>query len=317
VRIAFLLQRVQPNDPTPNINPVMDEVIARLGARGVHVDLLVPENTCVELEEVRPLYDLYVLKSKTPLARSLAGALAMAGARTVNSVESCNVVRDKILCTALLAARGVPVPPSWATGEAARLLPLLREGPLWVKPHRGSKGRGVVRLDRPAELELLQPSSDPCGLPLPFFAQVEVPSEAGDLKVYVVGERAWAFTKPWPVRTVEDKNGRQAFLPPAIEAAALTCGRALGLEIYGVDFVLHGDTFWVVDVNALPGFRGPAEGPACIAEYIYQRALRPDGRGLVWHGHLTPFTRTPGTLLPRLKDGAEPPARPGKARVSA
>jgi ribosomal protein S6--L-glutamate ligase len=315
MRIAFLLQRTQPNDPTPRINPVTDEVIACLRARGVHVDLLVPENDPVVLGEFQSLHDLYVLKSKTPLALSLAGALAMAGAITLNTVESCNLARDKIVCTALLAWRGVPVPPSWATGQPSKL-PHLWEGPLWIKPQRGSKGRGVVRVESPAELGLLKPLWDPFGLPLPLFAQAEVPFEGDVLKVYVVGDRAWAVSKPWPVRTLEDKNGRRAFLPPDIEAAAIACGHALGLEIYGVDVLVRGDAFYVVDVNAFPGFRGPPEGPACIADYIYERAyeraMRFDGRGPHRLQHVTSLTGGPFTPLPWLVDRAEPRAEATK-----
>jgi ribosomal protein S6--L-glutamate ligase len=318
VRIAFLLQRAQPDDPTPRINPVTDEVIARLRARGVQVDLVVPENGCLVLDDIRPHCDLYVLKSKTPLALSLAGALALAGAETVNTVESCNLVRDKMVYTAVLAARGVPVPPSWATGHPAKLLPLVQEGPLWLKPQRGSKGKGVIRVDSPAGLGLLPMRADPCGLPLPLFAQEEVPSEGGDLKVYVVGDRAWGLTKPWPVRTVADKYGKQTTLPPAIEAAARACGRALGLEIYGVDFLVRGDSFFMVDVNAFPGFRGPEEGPACIADYIYERALRPGGRGREDRSeYLTLSTDGQYTPFPGLVDSAAQPARLGNVGVSA
>jgi ribosomal protein S6--L-glutamate ligase len=318
VRIAFLLQRAQPDDPTPRINPVTDEVIARLRARGVQVDLVVPENGCLVLDDIQPQYDLYVLKSKTPLALSLAGALAMAGAETVNTVESCNLVRDKMVYTAVLAARGVPVPPSWATGHPAMLLPLVQEGPLWVKPQRGSKGKGVIRVASPAQLGLLPMRADPCGLPLPLFAQEEVPSEGDDMKVYVVGDRAWALTKPWPVRTVADKYGRRTFLPPAIEAAARACGQVLGLEIFGVDFLVQGDSFFVVDVNAFPGFRGPEEGPACIADYIYERALRPGGRGVADRPeYLTLSADGQHTPLPGLVASAEQPVRLGNVRVPA
>ncbi|HEV8634783.1 MAG TPA: hypothetical protein VG370_11165 [Chloroflexota bacterium] len=278
MRIAFLLERTQPDNPAPRINPVTGDVIAHLRERGVQADLIVPENGCVEISDGRPRHDLYVLKSKTPLALSLARALAMAGARIVNTVEACTLVRDKIACTAVLAARGVPVPPSWATGQATSLLSLLDEGPLWMKPQRGSKGRGVLRVESPVGLAPFQTHLDQCGLPLPLFAQREVPSDGGVLKVYVVGDRAWAVAKPWPARTVEDKLGRPASLPPAVEAAALACGRVLGLEIYGVDFLVDGGQFAAVDVNAWPGFRGPADAPTCIAAYLYERARRPAGR---------------------------------------
>jgi len=281
MRVAIFLEPEDPVNPgasVGHINPVTAEVIAHLEERGARVDLVVPEASCFDVAAIRPEHDLYVLKSKTPLALSVAGVLAMAGAAVVNTVESCELIRDKVATTALLARAGVPVPPSWATGDAALLQPLLEEGPMWVKPKQGSKGRGVRRLADPAELAAFlqtdQPSADASGLPLPVFAQREVPSNGRDLKTYVVADSVWAIAKPWPIRTIEDKYGVPAPLPPDIRAAALACGRTLGLEIYGVDFLVADARFFVVDVNAIPGFRGPEEGPRRIASYLYARALR-------------------------------------------
>src|SRR5918992_5263332 len=96
MRVAFLLQPTGPDDLRPRINPVTGEVIARLQERGVRVDTAVPEDGAVDLADVRPAHDLYVLKSKTPLALSLGGALSVAGASVLNSVRSCGLVRDKI-----------------------------------------------------------------------------------------------------------------------------------------------------------------------------------------------------------------------------
>ena len=216
-----------------------------------------------------------MLKAKTPLTLSLAGALALGGAAVVNSVRSCTLARDKIAATAVLAGYGVPVPPSWATGRATRLLPLLEDGPLWLKPHRGSRGVGVRRVDNPAGLDLPDVQTDAFGLPLPLFAQREVPSGGHDLKVYVVGHRLWAITRRFPARSAQDKIGTPAVLAPEVRRAALACGRALGLELYGVDVLVAGDRFFVVDVNAFPGYKGVEEAPRQLAAYLHARAQQP------------------------------------------
>ena len=276
MRISILLQPSEDDPSIPRVNPVTGEVIARLRERGARVDMTLPESEPLRVADVRPGHDLYVLKSKTPLSLGLAGVLTLAGARVVNGFRASSLARDKIATTSILAAAGVPQPPSWATGRSAALLPLLADGPLWVKPPRGSKGRGVRRLTDPAELGEAEPLTDPSGLPLPLFAQRDVGASGRDVKVYVVGERAWAVAKPWPVRSVQDKTGTPVPLPPDIRAAALACGRALGLELFGVDFVVAGDRFFVVDVNAFPGFRGAADLPRALAGYIYERALGRD-----------------------------------------
>ena len=274
MRIAFVLRQSAPD--VPSVSVVTAEIIACLRERGVWVDLVVPEDGPLDLAEIRPTHDLYVLKSKTPLALSLAGALTAAGARVVNTVRSCHLTRDKITATAVLAASGVPVPASWTTGRATLLRPLLEEAPLWVKPQRGSQGRGVRRLRGLTDLDDCEVPTDPYGLPLPLFAQREVSSDSQDLKVYVVGDELWALAKPFPARTAQDKMGTPAHLPPDIRTAALVCGEVLGLELYGVDFLVAGDRFFAVDVNAFPGYKGAVEASRYLAAYLYERALRPD-----------------------------------------
>ena len=273
MRIALFLQQPSP-EAGPRINPVTEEVIGRLRRRGARVDLLVAEEHVFDLADLRPSHDLYVLKSKSPLTLSVAAVLAAAGASVVNSVAACALTRDKIAVTAGVSAAGVPVPPSWATAEPARLGPLAATGPLWLKPLAGSKGHGVRRVAEPADLGSERVRWNAIGQPLPLFVQREMPGTGTDLKVYVVGERAWAVAKAWPTRTDAEKTGMPAALPAPVREAALRSGEALGLEVYGVDFLVTGEQFWAVDVNAFPGSRGVPELPRCLADYLYTRARR-------------------------------------------
>lgn len=287
MRIAILLQGRKQGDHAPHTSAVTEAIIEELRGRGALVDLLVPEARVWDLSDIRPEYDLYVLKSKTPLTMSLAGALTMSGAVIVNSYRSTILTKDKVASTAVLAAAGVPVPPSWTTGRPELLCPLLDSGALWIKPPGGSRGRGVHRVHIPDELSAADAPEDKWGLPLPLFAQRDVGTSGRDLKVYVVGDAMWAITRPWPAVTMEDKLGRPADIPPRVRDIALTCGRALGLELYGVDFLLSGDQSWVVDVNALPGFKGPVEAPAAIADYLYERTRMHSGRAVKAHSQLS------------------------------
>lgn len=266
MRMAFLVQRSDLDDP------VAADVIADLKGKGVRADLVLLEEERFDLSDLKPAYDLYVLRSKTPLTLSFAGALTIAGAEVANTVRACSLVRDKIASLPLLAASGAPVPPSWATGGIDLLRPLFEEGSLWLKPPGGSRGRGVRRLTRASDLDGLEESKDPYGLPLPLFAQREVSSDGLDYKVYVVGETLWAIARPYPARTLEEKRGRPISPSPEVRKAALACGRALGLEFYGVDFLVDRDRFHVVDINAFPGYKGVAEAPSYLAVYLYERA---------------------------------------------
>jgi ribosomal protein S6--L-glutamate ligase len=272
MRVAMLLQPSAPESAEPSLSTVTQDIIRRLRARGAEVDVLVPEGESIDLGVFRPQHDLYVLKSKSPLSLALASAAADRGALVLNDPEASALARDKIASTAILAAAGLPVPPSWATGSPHLLADLLSDAPLWLKPPRGSQGEGVRRIVSRRDPSFDRPSLDVYGLPLPVFAQREVPTSGSDLKVYMVGGRVWALLRPFPARTPEEKLG-QAIEPPAsIATAALECGRALGLEIFGVDFLVSDGMFFVVDLNAFPGFKGASGAPEAIANHLYERA---------------------------------------------
>ena len=270
-RIAILLQC--DNDlATPRLSPLTTAIATLVKAQGVSVDLLAFGNDAIDIRKISPHYNLYVLKEKTAFNLSLAGALALAGAKIINSARSSQLARDKIAATALVAACGVPVPASWATGKPQALTAVAEYGPLWLKSPGGSRGAGVRRIADPYALQHEAEPADRYGLPMPFFAQREVPGDGEDLKVYVVGQKVWGLRRRFPAVTLEQKMGKQVLVPPTIKEAALACGSALGLELYGVDFLVSGSRFYVVDVNAFPGYKGIAEAPCAIAEYIYRSA---------------------------------------------
>jgi ribosomal protein S6--L-glutamate ligase len=150
-----------------------------------------------------------------------------------------------------------------------RLGPIINGHGLWVKDRGGSKGRGVNKI---TTVEGIEDPADPFGLPLPLYAQRNVPGSGRDLKIYVVGEQQWAITRPWPAVTVEDKLGLPAEIAREIRDLAFACGDAMGLEIFGVDFLIDGATCHIVDVNAFPGFKGIDAAPLAIAQHVAKRA---------------------------------------------
>lgn len=267
VRIAFFLDKDPSGEPGPWINPAVEEVLSHLGGMGAEVECIVPEHRSWDLSNLMPAHDLYILRSKTPLSISIAGALTQSGASVLNTYRSTNLARDKVASTAILAAAGVPVPPSYTTGRAALFLPLLERETLWVKPYRGSRGMGIRRLSRPEPPDVPEECLDPYGLPLPFFVQEEFPSGPEVIKTYVVGDRVWAAERS------PDKTRRPFPLPDGVRRAALMCGAALGLELYGVDFLLSGDRFAAVDINPFPQYKGVPEAPKALADHICRRAL--------------------------------------------
>jgi len=259
MRIALLMVK----HPPERKSPIMPEVIELLRARGAQVEVMFPDESLTELGRVRVEHDLYVLKSGTDRALSLAGALHAQGAVILNPYPATAALRDKVVATRVLQAAGVPVPETWVARDAAELLPLLAGGALVVKPYRGSQGRGVVVV-RTADELLALPAQESL-----LFAQRHHAPDGPDCKLYCVGGRVFGVRRIWPPRTYEDKLGQPFAVNSDLEEIALACGAAFGVRIFGVDVVMSGGRPYVVDMQAFPGFKGVPDAAALLSEEIW------------------------------------------------
>jgi len=148
MRVTFLLERGSP----PRMNPIVAEAASRLTDRGLAVSLRFPEDEVVRIDQPAVDSDLYLLKSNTSLAFTLATVLDHLGARLVNSYAASLACRDKLLAAARLEAAGIPAPRSLVAGQPSQMAEQLAAGPLIFKPYRGAFGRGVAVADSPAAL---------------------------------------------------------------------------------------------------------------------------------------------------------------------
>jgi ribosomal protein S6--L-glutamate ligase len=269
MHIALLLQPSPVDRRSPVVSPLTAGIVARLQRSGVDVDLVVPEAEALDRREPSPRHDLYVLRSQTAPALRWAAALAKGGAPVINTAQATALARDKVATAIMLSAAGVPVSPSWTTGRARLLFPPPAAGALSLEPPTGRDGIGAHRVSDIATLDVAEELTDAHGLPLSLFVQREAPANGVHLKVYAIAGDFWAMTRSFPARTVLDKLGTPALLTPEIHAAVARCGRVLGLELYGVDVLVTGNRFVVVDVDAFPGYKGVAEAPEALAAYLH------------------------------------------------
>src|SRR2546423_14462414 len=121
----------------------MAEVFRRLTARGVRVESGIAENTLIRTDDLAPGYDLYLLKSYSELALSLAGVLHVAGARLLNPYPNGALARNKIVASRLLGAAGVPAPTTWGTDDFSPLQAVVAAQPLIIQTYPGYNGTGV------------------------------------------------------------------------------------------------------------------------------------------------------------------------------
>ena len=262
MRIGMLMVK----HPADRKSPIMPEVIGLLRRRGAAVEVLYPDESVTDLSGVRVEHDLYVLKSGTDRALSVAGALHAQGAVILNPYPMAAALRDKVVATRVLQAAGVPVPETWLAGSATELAPFLEGGALVVKPYRGSQGRGVQVVRTAAELAAIPPQE---GL---VFAQRHHAPDEPDCKLYCVGERVFGVSRIWPPRTYQDKLGKPRQVSRDLEEIVLRCGRAFGVELFGVDVVMSAGRPWVVDMQGFPGFKGVPDAAQHLARVIFGAA---------------------------------------------
>jgi ribosomal protein S6--L-glutamate ligase len=262
MKIALLLVR----HPPTRKSPIFPEVVERLRGKGAHVEVIHPDESATDVDALVLDHDLYVLKAGTETALSLAGALHTLGAAILNPYPVSEMCRDKIVASRVLHEAGVPTPGAYVASQPDELAPLLEDGPIVVKPHRGSQGRGV---------QVVRSSADLQGLPAsegPVFAQRHLEPDGLDQKIYCIGDETFGVERVWPPLTYEEKLGRPFVVDREVREIALRCGSAFGLSLFGFDVVMSGGRPYVVDISSFPGFKGVPDAAARLTNHIFTAA---------------------------------------------
>ena len=263
-RIGFLLPRY--SQRSTSCWPLVVQAVADLGAE---IEIIHPLARPLELSTLQVRHDLYVLRKLSGLALSLAGALHELGATILNSYPATAAVHDKIVAAGILQTAGLPTPATYCASSPDDLAPLLDAGPLVIKPYDGAGGHHVHIVRDPTEL-----ASVPRQSREPVFAQRYHPPQGPDRKIYAIGRRLFGVQKVFPRRTEAEKHGEPFMPTPELHDIALRCGRAFGIDLYGVDIIESEGKPYVVDVSSLPGFKGVPDAPRLLAQHICAAAER-------------------------------------------
>jgi ribosomal protein S6--L-glutamate ligase len=263
MKIGMLMAR----HPRSKVSPIMPDVVELLDEWGAEVETLRLDDELTALSDLHVEHDLYVLKSGSELALSIAGALHAAGATILNPFPVALACRDKVIATRMLQSAGVPTPETYVAAQVGELSPLLDDGPLVVKPYRGTNGVGVHMVWDPDQL-------DDVAQGRVIFAQRYHQPEGRDRKIYVIGGQVFGVKRVWPARTYEEKLGEPFNINDELREIALACGRAFGIELYGLDIIVSHGRPYVVDISSFPGFKGVPDAGLRLADYIYAAAER-------------------------------------------
>jgi ribosomal protein S6--L-glutamate ligase len=269
-------------EPPRSKDSVTYQIIEGLKAGGADVEIVTERSGLVDLESFKFDYDLYLFKSHSPLAESLAAAAHYRDGKLLNDYPATMKVRDKVLTCTLLLQAGIPTPRTFVTDSIETLRPLVKEFPLVVKPYRGRRGMGIEICMNEEEFDALakkyaaRSESDAdeggedgtaLGERL-IFAQEYEEHEPYDYKAYAVGDYVHAIKRIFPAKTKEEKLGTPVGDDPELVRLVRRCGEVFGLDLYGVDLVKTPKGYSVIEVNCFPGYKGVPQGGERISKFI-------------------------------------------------
>lgn len=280
MRICFLME------PPRSSTSVTYDVLNALKSSGADVEVVTERSGLIDLEHFKFDYDLYLFKSHSPLAESLAAAAHYRGAKLLNQYPATMKVRDKVLTDTILLQAGIPAPKTFITDSIENLRPIVREMPVVVKPYRGRRGMGIeICMDEAQFNDLVkrragqEASSDDDGGEdgtalgdRLIYAQQYQEHEPFDYKAYAIGDYVHAIKRIFPAKTKEEKLGIPVGDDPELVELVRKCGKTFGLELYGVDLVKTPNGYSVIEVNCFPGYKGVPQGGERISNFILENA---------------------------------------------
>jgi ribosomal protein S6--L-glutamate ligase len=282
MRVRFLME------PPRSKSSVTFDILLGLEKAGVDLDVVSERSGLVDLGSLRFDHDLYLFKSHSPFAESMAAVAHGLKRKLLNDYPGTMKVRDKILTSALLEREGIPTPRTFVTSSLDALRPVVRELPLVVKPYRGRRGAGIEVCRDEAQLDALiarragvgpevEDGGGEDGTALGdrlILAQEFLEHEPFDYKAYAIGPWVHAIRRVFPATTKQEKEGTPVGEDPELERLVRRCGEIFGLELYGVDLVKTRDGYSVIEVNCFPGYKGVPRAGERICELILERGRR-------------------------------------------
>ncbi len=263
-------------------SPVMLDVIERLAASGVRMDVIDAERALVNLEDHRPAYDWYLLKGGSASALTLGGMLHTLGARLLHSYPTTVILRNKLVVMQALRSRGLPVPATYYVTQVDDIRTLLAAGPVILKPNDGRRGEGVRVVWDAVEL-------DPMPIAAPLLVQRYCPPDGPHpepgksrfLKAYRIGNEVYGVWRTWPLGPKPECESKPCAISPAIRRMVMAVGDAFDISLYGVDFVFSSGRPYAVDVIPMGSCTGVPDAARLLGNYFLAACGRESsvGRG--------------------------------------
>ena len=206
--------------------------------------------------------------------------LVARGIPVVNSPAALETCIDKYLASARLEAAGLPVPATVVCQDADSAIEAFHSlgGDVVVKPLFGSEGRGMMRVTD-AELawrtfRTLERTQSV------LYLQQFIKHRGWDLRAFVLGGRVLTAMRRharngWRTNVAQGARAEPVLLDASQEKLALAAAAAVGVEAAGIDLLPASDgTFFVLEVNAVPGWRALAKATGIDVATEFVRYLQ-------------------------------------------
>lgn len=185
--------------------------------------------------------------------------LAAAGVRCVNSPRALERTVDKSWASALLAAAGLPTPPTICCERYEDAMAAFDRlgGDIVVKPLFGAMGNGVVRIE---DRDLAHRVFRALALERAVYYVQRTIAPARNLRVLIAGGEVIGamerVSDGWRASIAQGARPRAVTLDEAERELALGAAAALGADIAGIDLLIGPDGAAVVlEVNGIPGWQ--------------------------------------------------------------
>ena len=190
--------------------------------------------------------------------------LEAAGVRVVNPARTLEIAIDKYLTSALLAEAGLATPDTIVCQTVDDAMQAFHElgKDVVVKPLFGSEGRGITRITE--EAVAWRTCKALVGIQAVLYLQRFVPNPGFDFRLLLVGNKLFGVRRQthgdWRTNVSLGARVESLEITPQLEQMARKSQDATQAPIVAVD-VLPGDdgVFYVLEVNAVPGWRGLAK----------------------------------------------------------
>jgi ribosomal protein S6--L-glutamate ligase len=233
-----------------------------------------------------PRYDVVIPRigaSITNYGLAVVRQFDLMGVPVLNGAVSIARSRDKLRALQLLTRRNIDVPTTVCARSPAGVeaaLELVGGCPAIVKLQQGTQGIGTMIAETPQAVHSLLETFWAMGQDIVLQEYVRE-SKGRDIRAIVVGGRVVAsmrrVAKPGEFRSNLHRGGKggRVSLQSGYRSAAIRAGKAMGLEVAGVDMLEGKNGPKILEINSSPGLEGIERASGVdVAGAIIQHAER-------------------------------------------